>query len=75
MKRDHPGFTVDQVNTEAEIHTFDAQTLSKVGRAVMLVLSGQEQRLVSREAKSTTPNHSGQVAGFDTTGEGGRLAA
>ena len=56
VKRDHPGFTVDQVNTEAEIHTFDAQTLSKVGRAVMLVLSGQEQRLVSREAKSTTPN-------------------
>ncbi len=56
VKRDHPSLTVDQVNDRAEIHTFDAQTLSKVGRAVMLVLGGQEDRLVSRDAKSPTPN-------------------
>ena len=51
-----PGATEDRVNEAAEIHTFDAQTLSKVGRAVMLILSGQEDRLVSRGAKSNAPN-------------------
>ena len=56
VKRDNPGATDDRVNEAAEIHTFDAQTLSKVGRAVMLILSGQEDRLVSRGAKSDAPN-------------------
>ncbi len=56
VERGNSSLTVDQVNDRAEIHTFDAQTLSKVGRAVMLVLSGQEERLVSRDAKSATPN-------------------
>ena len=56
VKRDNPGATDDRVNETAEIHTFDAQTLSKVGRAVMLILSGQEDRLVSRGAKSDAPN-------------------
>ncbi len=56
VERGNPSLTVDQVNDRAEIHTFDAQTLSKVGRAVMLVLSGQEDRLVSRDAKSPPPN-------------------
>jgi NADH-quinone oxidoreductase subunit M len=31
-----------------EIHTFDFVTLSKVGRAVMLILNGQEDRLVAQ---------------------------
>ena len=56
VQRAHPDWTADQVNAQAEIHTFDAQTLSKVGRAVMLVLSGQEDRLTSRESKANTPN-------------------
>jgi len=56
VKRDHPGYTVDQVNADAEVHTFDVQTLSKVGRAVMLVLSGQDDRLTSRGAKSDSAN-------------------
>lgn len=31
------------------VHTFDPVTLSKVGRAAMLVLTGQEERIVARD--------------------------
>ena len=48
LKKDHAHLSADEVNAKAEIHTFDSNTLSKVGRAVMLVLSGQEERLTSR---------------------------
>ncbi len=51
VKRDHPNLNADEVNAKAEIHTFDSNTLSKVGRAVMLVLSGQEERLTSTDPK------------------------
>lgn len=37
-----------------EVHTFDVVTLSKVGRAVMLVLSGQEDRLAVRTIEDPT---------------------
>jgi NADH-quinone oxidoreductase subunit M len=34
-----------------EVHTFDPVTLSRVGRAVMLVLSGQENRIATMEVQ------------------------
>ncbi len=45
-----PGVTAD-----VEVHTFDVVTLSKVGRAVMLVLSGQEDRLGVRKQAAEAP--------------------
>ena len=38
-----------------EVHTFDFVTLAKVGRAVMLVLSGQEDRLAVKTQVSEEP--------------------
>jgi NADH-quinone oxidoreductase subunit M len=45
------GFPAPRAWAEADVHTFDVSTLGKVGRAVSLVLSGQEDRIgvVSRE--------------------------
>jgi NADH-quinone oxidoreductase subunit M len=41
----NPQFTLAQAEAEVEVHTFDFVTLAKAGRAVALVLSGQESRL------------------------------
>ena len=38
-----------------EIHSFDFVTLSKAGRAAMLILSGQEDRLVAKEKVGDEP--------------------
>jgi len=40
------------------VHTFDFVTLGKVGRAVMLVLNGQEERLVSQLKFGESPGSS-----------------
>jgi NADH-quinone oxidoreductase subunit M len=39
-----------------EVHTFDFVTLSKAGRAVSLILSGQEDRLVAKTKVSEEPS-------------------
>ncbi|MCS7021739.1 MAG: NADH-quinone oxidoreductase subunit M [Gemmataceae bacterium] len=43
------------VDNQVRIHTFDLVTLSKVGRAVMLILSGQEHRLAARDHIAEQP--------------------
>ena len=39
-----------------EVHSFDFVTLSKVGRAVMLILNGQEDRLAARADAQDVPS-------------------
>lgn len=51
-----PGLTVEQALARVEVHTFDFVTLSKVGRAVMLVLNGQEERLAARSQVVEEPS-------------------
>jgi NADH-quinone oxidoreductase subunit M len=50
-----PRLTETESLDRAEVHTFDFITLTKVGRAVMLVLSGQEDRLAVRRSAIDTP--------------------
>ncbi|MDB5306154.1 MAG: ndhD1 [Gemmataceae bacterium] len=45
LQKATPGLTAEEALTRVEVHTFDFVTLSKVGRAVMLVLNGQADRL------------------------------
>ncbi|MFO0937023.1 MAG: NADH-quinone oxidoreductase subunit M [Gemmataceae bacterium] len=45
IKRANTSLTTEQAFAKAEIHTFDIATLSKMGRAVMLVLTGRENDL------------------------------
>ncbi|QJW93053.1 complex I subunit 4 family protein [Frigoriglobus tundricola] len=45
-----------QALARVEIHTFDFVTLAKVGRAVALVLSGQEERLAVKTKVIEEPN-------------------
>jgi NADH-quinone oxidoreductase subunit M len=53
LKRERPGLTEELAWQQVEVHTFDLFTLSRAGRAAMLVLSGQEERLqVRSEAPS-----------------------
>jgi NADH-quinone oxidoreductase subunit M len=40
---------------KVEVHTFDFVTLSKVGRAVMLILNGQEDRLAAQDSPTDLP--------------------
>jgi len=49
LERGTPGLAPDAARQKADVHTFDFVTLSKVGRAVMLVLSDQEARLNGRD--------------------------
>jgi NADH-quinone oxidoreductase subunit M len=55
VKRDHPNLTDAEAMAQAEVHTFDYITLGKVGRAVMLVLSNQEDRIAVRDGKPLQP--------------------
>jgi len=48
-QRANPHLSPEQAAERVEIHTFDFVTLSKVGRASMLILSGQEDRLGVKE--------------------------
>lgn len=51
----NPYLTPEQAAEKVEIHTFDFVTLSKVGRATMLILSGQEDRLGVKEKIGDEP--------------------
>ena len=44
-----------EAEARVEVHTFDFVTLSKVGRAVMLILNGQEDRLAAQDSPSDVP--------------------
>ena len=45
FKKANPGMTIQTALERVEIHSFDFVTLSKAGRAAMLILNGQEDRL------------------------------
>ena len=51
----NPHLSLEQATDKVEIHTFDYVTLSKVGRACMLILSGQEDRLGVKEKLGDEP--------------------
>jgi NADH-quinone oxidoreductase subunit M len=60
-----PGVPVPpEVLDRVEIHTFDLVTLSKVGRAVMLILNGQEDRLAVKTKVVEEPTNTRQVRLF-----------
>ncbi len=78
----NPQLTPHEAADRVEVHTFDFVTLAKVGRAVSLVLSGQEDRLqvkskVSEEpSKGDDPRHVKLFApGVDRTAAIARLKA
>jgi NADH-quinone oxidoreductase subunit M len=48
LQKLNPELTLQTAQDRVEVHSFDFVTLSKVGRAVMLVLNGQESRLASQ---------------------------
>lgn len=45
LKRQYPAIDPQMANERARIHTFDISTFSKMGRAVMLVLTGREKEI------------------------------
>jgi NADH-quinone oxidoreductase subunit M len=56
LRKLNPGLAEEDARRQAEVHTFDFVTLGKVGRAVMLVLSGQEDRIeVRKQIDRTVP--------------------
>jgi len=55
LHRANPQITLEQATEKVEIHTFDFVTLSKAGRACMLILSGQENRLGVKEKLGDEP--------------------
>ncbi|MFO0797691.1 MAG: NADH-quinone oxidoreductase subunit M [Gemmataceae bacterium] len=48
LRKRNPTLTAEDAAAKVEVHTFDFVTLAKAGRAVMLVLSGQEERLAAK---------------------------
>jgi NADH-quinone oxidoreductase subunit M len=55
LYRANPTLTEAEAFRKVEIHSFDFVTLSKAGRAVMLVLTGQESRLTVRAKPAEEP--------------------
>jgi NADH-quinone oxidoreductase subunit M len=53
--KNNPGANAQLALERVEVHTFDFVTLSKVGRAVMLILNGQEQRLAAQHKFGEVP--------------------
>jgi NADH-quinone oxidoreductase subunit M len=53
--RNNPNTNAQAALERVEIHTFDFVTLSKAGRAVMLILSGEEHRLAAQHKFGETP--------------------
>lgn len=45
LRKEQPSLTAEEADQRVRIHTLDFVTLSKAGRAAMLVLSGQQDRL------------------------------
>ena len=54
-QKSNPQFTLEDARARVEVHTFDFVTLAKTGRAVSLVLSGQEDRLAVKTKVSEEP--------------------
>ena len=82
FRKQNPQLTAEQAAERVEVHTFDFVTLSKAGRAVALVLSGQEDRLQVKQkvtdepAKGDDPKHVKLFApGVDRTAALARLKA
>lgn len=48
LRKRNPTLTAEDAAAKVEVHTFDFVTLAKAGRAVMLVLTGQEGRLAAK---------------------------
>lgn len=55
LQRANPSLSEAEAFQKVEVHSFDFVTLSKAGRAVMLVLSGQEGRLGVRAKPAEEP--------------------
>jgi NADH-quinone oxidoreductase subunit M len=55
LQKANPNLTIEQATDKVEIHTFDWVTISKAGRACMLVLTGQENRLGVKETVGDEP--------------------
>lgn len=67
LEKGKPGYNPQSALERVEIHTFDFVTLSKVGRAVMLILNGQENRLAAQYKFGEVPTSAdtgGQVRLF-----------
>jgi NADH-quinone oxidoreductase subunit M len=55
LEKSNSYLTRSEAEARVEVHTFDFVTLSKVGRAVMLILNGQEDRLAAQDSPSDVP--------------------
>ncbi|MEO2089054.1 MAG: NADH-quinone oxidoreductase subunit M, partial [Gemmataceae bacterium] len=62
LKRKDRSLTDAKAMQLAEVHTFDFVTLGKVGRAVMLVLNGQEGRIQNLTPRPPLPGGEGENA-------------
>ncbi|AWM38657.1 NADH-quinone oxidoreductase subunit M [Gemmata obscuriglobus] len=61
VQKKQPNLKPEEAAEQVEVHTFDFVTLSKVGRAVSLVLSGQEERLAVKTATVEVPGPSDEA--------------
>lgn len=70
LAKENPGLAPADAMKRAEVHSFDPITLAKVGRAVMLVLNGQESRLAVRvePAEAALPGSSGDAVALFAPG-------
>jgi NADH-quinone oxidoreductase subunit M len=55
LEKSNSYLTRSEAEARVEVHTFDFVTLSKVGRAVMLILNGQEDRLAAQDSPTDVP--------------------
>jgi len=55
MEKANSYLSRSEIESRIEVHTFDFVTLSKVGRAVMLILNGQEDRLAAQDSPTDVP--------------------
>ncbi len=65
--KNNPGTSAQTALDRVEVHTFDFVTLSKIGRAVMLILNGKEHRLAAQHKfgeGSALGDNKGQVRLF-----------
>ena len=56
LRQSDPSLPEEEALKRVEVHTFDYVTLSKVGRAVTLVLNGQEDRVAVRKNAADLPS-------------------
>lgn len=62
LHKKNPQLMTEEAANQVEVHTFDFVTLSKAGRAVSLVLSGQEERLAVKSAVVEDPRAASVVS-------------